>query len=38
MNNNEGIMWYRDWPMDISLEMPAPSQGHYGFHSFPVGC
>ena len=19
-----------------SLEMPAPSQGHYGFHSFPV--
>ena len=21
----------------ISLEMPVPSQGHYGFHSFPVG-
>ena len=21
---------------DISLEMPVPSQGHYGFHSFPV--
>jgi hypothetical protein len=20
----------------ISLEMPAPSQDHYGFHSFPV--
>ena len=20
----------------ISLEMPLPSQGHYGFHSFPV--
>jgi hypothetical protein len=20
----------------ISLEMPIPSQGHYGFHSFPV--
>jgi hypothetical protein len=20
----------------ISLEMPVPSQGHYGFHSFPV--
>ena len=19
-----------------SLEMPVPSQGHYGFHSFPV--
>jgi hypothetical protein len=19
----------------ISLEMPVPSQGHYGFHSFP---
>jgi hypothetical protein len=21
---------------DISLEMPVPSQGHYGFLSFPV--
>jgi hypothetical protein len=20
----------------ISLEMPVPSQGHYGFHRFPV--
>jgi hypothetical protein len=20
----------------ISLEMPVPNQGHYGFHSFPV--
>ena len=20
----------------MSLEMPVPSQGHYGFHSFPV--
>jgi hypothetical protein len=20
----------------ISLEMPVPSQGHYGYHSFPV--
>ena len=20
----------------ISLEMPVPSKGHYGFHSFPV--
>jgi hypothetical protein len=20
----------------ISSEMPVPSQGHYGFHSFPV--
>jgi hypothetical protein len=20
----------------IYLEMPVPSQGHYGFHSFPV--
>jgi hypothetical protein len=20
----------------ISLEMPVPSQSHYGFHSFPV--
>ena len=24
----------RDIP--FSLEMPVPSQGHYGFHSFPV--
>jgi hypothetical protein len=22
--------------MSLSLEMPVPSQGHYGFHSFPV--
>jgi hypothetical protein len=22
--------------LTISLEMPVPSQGHYGFHSFPV--
>jgi hypothetical protein len=22
--------------LPISLEMPVPSQGHYGFHSFPV--
>jgi hypothetical protein len=20
----------------LSLEMPVPSEGHYGFHSFPV--
>jgi hypothetical protein len=20
----------------VSLEMPVPSQGHYGFHSYPV--
>jgi hypothetical protein len=20
----------------LHLEMPVPSQGHYGFHSFPV--
>jgi hypothetical protein len=23
-------------PEIISLEMPVPSQGHYGFHSFPI--
>jgi hypothetical protein len=23
-------------PVSYSLEMPVPSQGHYGFHSFPV--
>jgi len=22
--------------MQVFLEMPVPSQGHYGFHSFPV--
>jgi hypothetical protein len=22
--------------LTFSLEMPVPSQGHYGFHSFPV--
>jgi hypothetical protein len=22
--------------LTIPLEMPVPSQGHYGFHSFPV--
>jgi hypothetical protein len=22
--------------LNISLEMPGPSQGHYGFHSFPI--
>ena len=21
---------------DVALEMPVPSQGHYGFHSFPL--
>jgi hypothetical protein len=27
----------QDWfQPTISLEMPVPSQGHYGFHSFPV--
>ena len=28
-------MWHHIQPT-ISLEMPVPSQGHYGFHSFPV--
>jgi hypothetical protein len=27
---------YSDRLFAISLEMPVPSQGHYGFHSFPV--
>jgi hypothetical protein len=27
---NENIIF------SYSLEMPVPSQGHYGFHSFPV--
>jgi hypothetical protein len=27
-NGNNNVM--------MSLEMPVPSQGHYGFHSFPV--
>jgi hypothetical protein len=22
--------------LEISIEMPVPSQGHYGFHSFPA--
>ena len=26
------------WSLEMSLEMPVPSQGHYGFHSFPVVC
>jgi hypothetical protein len=26
----------KDEEPTISLEMPVPSQGHYGFHSFPV--
>jgi hypothetical protein len=29
------IMGYLIQPT-ISLEVPVPSQGHYGFHSFPV--
>jgi hypothetical protein len=35
------MMWKKTDPdkvevRSISLEMPLPSQGHYGFHSFPV--
>jgi hypothetical protein len=38
------FQWWRTMPEifsnliqpTISLEMPVPSQGHYGFHSFPV--
>ena len=29
------IVYFRLKPT-ISFEMPVPSQGHYGFHSFPV--
>ena len=32
-----GNYWRRNFSKyGISLEMPVPSQGHYGFHSFPV--
>jgi hypothetical protein len=30
------IIRYLRFLLYISLEMPVPSQGHYGFHSFPV--
>ena len=28
------VLWV--FTLLFSLEMPVPSQGHYGFHSFPV--
>jgi hypothetical protein len=31
-----GLTLYKLIQPTISLEMPVPSQGHYGFHSFPV--
>ena len=31
-----GLAHYNLIQPTISLEMPVPSQGHYGFHSFPV--
>jgi hypothetical protein len=31
-----GLALYNLIQHTISLEMPVPSQGHYGFHSFPV--
>ena len=31
-----GLALYNRIQPTISLEMPVPSQGHYGFHSFPV--
>jgi hypothetical protein len=34
--SNGGHLGYRTAQPTISLEMPVPSQGHYGFHSFPV--
>ena len=36
LNNISSIMQYNTIQYNISLEMPVPSQGHYGFHSFPV--
>jgi hypothetical protein len=30
------FLLYENPSFIISLEMPVPSQGHYGFHSFPV--
>ena len=30
------LLLHRLFSLEISLEMPVPSQGHYGFHSFPV--
>jgi hypothetical protein len=33
--NSSGILLTCGQPI-ISLEMPVPTQGHYGFHSFPV--
>jgi hypothetical protein len=32
----EALSKLTDQPWYASLEMPVPSQGHYGFHSFPV--
>jgi hypothetical protein len=32
----EGLALYNLIQPTISLEMPVPSQSHYGFHSFPV--
>ena len=31
-----GVALYNLIQPTISLEMPVPSQSHYGFHSFPV--
>ena len=31
-----GVLFNTECQPTISLEMPVPSQGHYGFHSFPV--
>jgi hypothetical protein len=31
-----GLALYNLVQPTISLEMPVPSHGHYGFHSFPV--
>ena len=30
------ILYFMFIPFGFSIEMAVPSQGHYGFHSFPV--
>ena len=36
LNRNENGRFGALIQPTISLEMPVPSLGHYGFHSFPV--
>jgi hypothetical protein len=34
--NSQGLTLSNLIQPTISLEIPVPSQGHYGFHSFPL--